>query len=114
MAVTAHATGTHTPSALNTTEDIAAAITAAGVYVLQVDVNALADGETLLLRSEIRILSGGTTRLASETPVKDAQAEPIKFTIPWPTDGVTGGLLFRARQEGGTIRSFPWKILKIG
>jgi hypothetical protein len=102
------ASGTQT--ATLTTEHELAAITESNVYVLEVDTANLVNGERVLLRIYVKTLSGGTERLDQEATYVNAQTITIKRSLPVPAN-----ISFRAtlRQDGGTGRDFPWKVLAL-
>jgi len=115
MAVTAQATGTQTATV--GTEHQLADVNVAGVFVFEVDVNAMANGDVLELRIYIMTLTSGTSRVAYFMPfygAQDASADGlIKVSLPVSnelTDSTS--LRFSLKQTFGTGRSLPWKVLK--
>lgn len=108
MAVTQSNSGTQ--AATIGTEHTLATITTAGVYVLRVDVNALANGDRLVLRGKVRALSGGTTRQAFSAVFEHVQADKILDSIPVP---VVHELVWTLQQTAGTGRSFDWSVLSL-
>jgi hypothetical protein len=108
MAVTSVGTGTQT--ATLDTEHTLDTETAAGVYVLVVDMNALAAGDVVILRIKTKYASGGTSRLAYSATYANAQSEPNKYSIPVPVDAE---IICTLEQTDGTGRDFPWNLLKL-
>lgn len=114
MAVTAFATGTETPGAINTPETLTD-VNEAGTYTLHVDKVNMAAGDILELRIYQMVLTGGTRRVAyygvwvGPQPTDDmiAVSVPISNEL---TD--SGALRFELNQKAGTARAFPWKVLK--
>lgn len=110
MALTLTASGTH--SNTTSTETDLATVTAAGVYVLVVDGAALVNGETLTLRIYSKCLSGGTERLTYSAAYLHAQGEPIKLSVPVPSDISLRATIQETRSDT-TTRSYPWKVLAL-
>lgn len=91
-----------------TTEHTLATITAAGKYVLSVDVANLADAsETCTLRIYGKARSGDTERLLESATVNGAS---IKKLIESPEVYSPHHLKATLEQNGGTGRAFPWAI----
>lgn len=109
MAVTVASDGTQT--ATPGSEHTLYGPTTAGVYVLVVDANALAGVEVLELRAKEKVLSGGTERTVTIQSFPSGLTEPITRSIPytWPYGGT-----FTLTQVGGSSRSFPWSVHKVG
>ena len=97
-----------TQAATVTTEHTLATVTTAGNYLLLVDTNALALGDELILRVKLKVLSGGTTRLAFQATYKNVVGEPIIQSIPV---SVVEEAIFTLEQATGTSRSFPWAVV---
>lgn len=102
------ASGTQT--ATLTTEHTLATLTGTQNYVLVVDTANLANNETLELKIYSKVLSAGSERLVYQRRFKHAQAEPIKVSIPVPSDVSWKATL---TQTGGTGRSYDWKVLSV-
>ncbi len=99
-----------TQSATIGTEHTLATLTGAKVYVLVVDTVNLANGDELLLRVKTMLLSAGTSREAYSAGYAHTQGQPIKLSIPVPSDQEYIATL---EQTAGTGRSFDWKVLSI-
>lgn len=84
--------------------------TTAGVYVLVVDMTNLAAGDIVILRIKVKAVHDGTSKLAYMATYANAQAEPIKFSIPVPVDTE---IIATLEQTDGTGRAFPWNLLKM-
>ena len=108
MAITSAGSGTQT--AILTTEHTLVTLTSAGVYVINVDAAALANGETLTLRAKVKTLSGGTSRLAYVAVFQQALGQPSLFSIPIPA---LIEVVFTLRQDGGVGRSYPWNVIQL-
>jgi hypothetical protein len=106
--VTSAASGTQT--ATLDTEHTLTTKTDAGVYALVVDTANLAAGETLELRIKTKAKSGSTSRLAYRATYQNAQADPIKYSIPVPIDTE---IIATLKQIGGTGRDYDWNVLKM-
>jgi len=111
MAVTAFSSGTQT--ATIGTEHFLANVDQAGVFILEVDVNALAAGDIVELRVYRMVLAGGTARLESVYTFMGVQEILVKRAIPISNDhNDAQALRFSLKQTFGTGRAFPWKVLK--
>jgi hypothetical protein len=104
------ASGTVTPTTLGVEQNLNASLTTNATYVLEVDTNNLALGETVELHIYVMVLSGGTERLAYRVAYTHVQGEPIKISPPVPSP-----YSYRATitQTGGTLRAFAWNILTL-
>ncbi len=109
MAVTVASDGTQ--SATPGTEHTLYAPSTAGMYILIVDVNALSGAEVVELRAKEKALTAGTERVVSLMVFPSGLVEPITRSIPfsWPYGGT-----FTLTQVGGSSRSFPWSVHKVG
>jgi hypothetical protein len=77
------------------------------LYLFEVDTNAMALGDELLLTIQAAVLTGGTRRVVQQGAYKHIQASPIKLSIPIPCDV---SIEFDLLQSAGTARAFPWKV----
>lgn len=91
------------------TEHTLATVTTAGTYVLVVDANPLASGDTLELRIYDKVLGTSTSRVAYKGTFQDAQDadDKVKLSIPVPATHEYKATL---KQTAGTGRSFDWEI----
>lgn len=107
MAVNAPSSGTKTADA---TEQTLATVSVAGLYQLNVDASALANGDTLILRAKIKTLSAGTSRLLAESVFVNALSLP---SIQFPTTpiAVTQEVVFTL--NGPNTKDFPWAAIRI-
>lgn len=96
-------------SALSTEQDIVT-ITSAGNFELNMDVNALVNGETLIIRAYGKVRASGTERLRHEWWIKHAQYK--KFFSSLPLSNVDH-LRLTAEQRGGTARTFPTSVYQL-
>lgn len=108
MAVTEAASGSQT--ATISTEHTLATITTAGVYMLRVDVNALANGDRLVLRAKAKARTGDTTRQVFSAVFEHSQADKVVDSIPVP---IVHELVWTLQQTAGTGRAFPWSVLAL-
>ena len=83
--------------------------TTVGVYQLFIDSNALAAGDVLVVRSKIKIVSGGTARLLEQKVIGGVTGEKA-----WCTDPVMVAheIQYELEQTDGTGRSIPWSVLR--
>ena len=102
-------TGTQTAT-VSTRHQLGTTITTAGTYQLQVDCNAMANGDALTLEVETKNISGGTSRVKERIYFADAQAAPQVETLPHmqPVE-----ISFYLTQTAGTGRAFPWAIVSV-
>ena len=84
--------------------------TSAGIYVLQVLLNNMADGDTATLAIQVRTTAGGTWYQAYAATFIGAQPDPMKYSIPVPVDVAIQCTL---KQSTCTGRQFPWKLLSM-
>jgi hypothetical protein len=110
MANSSHASGSQ--AATLDTDHTLATIAAAGTYVLKVDAGALQNGEALILAVWGTARTGDTLRLMYEAAYLHEQGDALKVSLPIPTAGED--VAFVLRQEGGTGRTFPWNIIRLG
>jgi hypothetical protein len=108
MPLTEKASGTQT--AVVGTEHTLLDTNDLGVYVLEVDANAMALGDVVELRIYSKVTNGGTTRLAYEATYAHVQGEPNKYSVPVPAMRNFKATL---KQTAGVARSFPWTVLAL-
>lgn len=102
--------GTGTQTAVISTEHTLDTETAAGVYILVVDMANLANGDIVTLKIKTKYASGGTSRLAFSSTYSHAQTELNKYSPPIPVDTE---IICTLTQSAGTGRNFYWNLLKI-
>ncbi len=108
MAVTEATSGSQT--ATISTEHTLATITTPGVYMLRVDVNAMALGDRLVLRAKVKARSADTTRQLFSAVFEHVQADKITDSIPVP---IVHEVVFTLQQTAGTGRAFPWSVVSL-
>lgn len=108
MALTSVGSGTQT--AVIDTEHTLDTETTAGVYVLVVDMNNLADGDVVILRIKTKNQSGSTSRLAYIKTFSHVQIEINKYSPAIPVDTE---IVCTLEQTDGTGRNFDWNLLKM-
>jgi hypothetical protein len=113
MAVTVDASGTQT--ATIGTEHTLDTVTAAGVYVANIDTAALATGDVVEFRVKKPVLSGGTARTEFYAMFSGAQPteDTLKTSVPIVVDATAGGCIVTLKQILGTGRSFAWSVQKL-
>jgi hypothetical protein len=104
MAVTSVATGSLTSSA---SEQDLSTQSAANVWVLAVDCNAMANGDEIILRIYGKARTSDTERLIYQSRFFNIQSDPLKLSPPVPTPHH-----FRATLQriAGTDRAYPWEL----
>jgi hypothetical protein len=97
-----------TQSASISTEHTLATVTAQGNYLLVVDTANLALGDELVLRIKMKVLIGGTLRLAFQATYKNVVGEPFIQSIP---SSVVFEAVYTLEQTAGTGRDFDWAVV---
>lgn len=95
-----------TISSLGVEQDVVT-ITDDFVGTFNIDVNPLANGETLQIRIYGKVRSGGTERLLDEYILRHAQHR--KFVKSIPIDSVDHCRI-TLEQTGGSVRTFPCSV----
>lgn len=108
MAVTQTNNGSQTTTV--STEHTLATVTAAGVYVLRVDLSPMLNGDRVVLRVKTKTLAGSTSRLEFSGVYEHVQADPNVVSIPVP---VAHEVVFTLQQTAGTSRTFDWSVLSL-
>lgn len=109
MTVASNQSGSQT-AVIGTEHTLGTSITAAGVYVLVVDTNAMVNGDVLELRIKTKAKTASTERLAYFSTYVHAQTELNKYSVPVPVDTQ---VTFTLKQTAGTGRAFDWNILSL-
>ena len=106
MAVSENTGGNQT--ATLTTEHTLATITSAGTYQLGVDLDNLANDETLELRIYVKLRSASSSKMVFYAVYKHDQGTNVIVLSP----PVPAPFEFKAtlEQNGGTGRSYDWSI----
>lgn len=83
--------------------------TTPGVYQLFLDSNALAAGDILVVRSKIKVTSGGTARTLEQKVLGGITSDKA-----WCTDPVMVAheVIYELEQTDGTGRSIPWSVVR--
>jgi len=113
MAVTLHASGTHTAGA--STEVTLATAAVAGTFTYHVDLINFAAGDVVILRVYQMILTSGTQRVLYVQRYSGVQSpdDMIKVSLPVSNDLVeANALTFTIHRTFGAARNIPWKVLK--
>lgn len=108
MGLVAVASGTQA-AVISTEHDLVVNNTTTGIFVLVVDANAMESGDGLTLKIKTMAIAGGSTRLAYTLTYADAQTEPVKYSVPVPSNNSISVTL---TQTTGTGRSYPWSLLR--
>ena len=109
MGLVAAASGTQT-AAVGTEHQLSTQ-TGAGIYVLVVDTNNMAAGDSITLKIKTRAIGGGELRVAEGTvkTFTGIQSEQNKYSIPVPSNNEIAVFL---TQTAGTARAYPWSLLR--
>lgn len=103
--LTVHSAGTQL--AVISTEHTLASVTSAGVFVLQVEVSNMANGDYAEVVVKVRQTSGGAYKQQSYSLYAHAQADVIQQSVPIVAPF---GIEFTLKQTAGTGRDFPWLV----
>ena len=106
---TSIASGTKTADG---TEQDLATDTGNHCYVLKVDTANMVNGEAVELRIYAKCLTGGTERLAYLAAYVNAQAEPMKYSIPVPED-ISIRCTLKQTAYVAAYKDFPWKLMSL-
>ncbi|MGH3987825.1 MAG: hypothetical protein ACRDTZ_10955 [Pseudonocardiaceae bacterium] len=112
MAVTEKTSGSQT--ATISTEHTLATVTDPGIYVLRVDINALAVGDIVELRVYAKCRNATDSERLKDGPAIYGPIVPdskLPDSIPVLA---TGHYKATLKQTAGTGRAFPWVILSTG
>ena len=101
--------GTGTQTATIDTEHTLDTETGGGTYFLQVDCNAMALGDELVLRVKTKTLTGSTSRLLHEVAYAHVQGEPNKIIGPIVAPHE---IIFTLEQEAGTGRAYDFEVFR--
>lgn len=85
--------------------------TVSGVYVLSIDTKNLSDGDELVITISTIVGSTETAQLAYSGVYANAQALPIKYSIPVPSLYSFSATL---ATPLGVSTNFAWSLLSIG
>ena len=106
---TLEASGTTTPTTLGVEEDLAT-LTGSKMYQAFVDCAALVADEIVTVRVKIKCLTGGVSRVVQTVTfnAQDASVNPLMPLAPFLSDIE---YVVAIKQNNGTLRPFPWKVL---
>lgn len=103
---------TNTQACTLDTEHALATISTAGVFVLDLDVNALAAADVLLVRAKKKVRTGGTTRLLDQWTIGGATPPVEKVFTTYPINSLWE-LVFTIEWTDGTAGSIPWEVTQV-
>lgn len=110
MAMTLYASNTTTPTVGSNSQ--LAATTSIGVYVIEVDVSALANGETVQIVTNSAAKVGGTVNAADTVTFTGGASAPTAhlFSAVIP---IGSSANWQLKQVNGTARAFDWAIYQM-
>jgi hypothetical protein len=108
MAIASKTSGSQT--AVIDTEHTLTTQTDAGTYILVVDLNVLANGDTVVLKIKTKAKTGSTSHLAYSATYANVQSNLNVYSIPVPIDTE---IVCTLEQTDGTGRTFDWNLLFI-
>lgn len=112
MAVTENVAGSQT--AVISTEHSLATVTAAGIYVLRVDLANLVAGDIVELRIKTKTRNATDTERLIHGPAIYGPLPPDAKLADSVPVMATGDFTATLKQTAGTGRAFPWVILSSG
>jgi hypothetical protein len=101
------ASGTQTTDG---SENSLASGTASGTYVLTLEANNMADGDTIEIRGYHKPGASSTKRQQFYLSLANAQSDPGFISPPIPTEGYVE---FSIKRTAGTDRSYKWSVLNL-
>lgn len=101
--------GSGTQTAVIDTEHTLDTETVMGVYILVVDTNNLANGDSVTFRIKVKCRDTSTSAQMFSATFSNEQADPIKYSIPVPVDTE---IIATLEQTDGTGRDFDWNLLR--
>lgn len=106
---TLNTSGTLTPDG---TEQTLATVTSVGTFQLFIDLNGMANGDRVRIRTYYKVLTGGTERLleGGENVYEHAQGHPIKRLLAEQSDI---SIKWTFQRDSGSFSSVPWKVLAV-
>jgi hypothetical protein len=81
-----------------------------GAYQVFLDLNAMASGDTFVVRLYEKVYSAGTRRVAQSWTLTGAQSDPIWVS---PCVLLMHGWDFSIQKTAGTDRSIAWSVRKV-
>lgn len=82
----------------------------AGTYIVVVDTSNMANGDATLLKAKRKTISSdAAASIVYEASYQNAQADPVKISIPIPLP-VNGAVAFTLTQTAGINRSYNYSI----
>lgn len=112
MAVTENTSGSQT--SIVGTEHTLATVSTAGIYVLRVDINALAVNDILELRVYTKARNGTDTERLIHGPAIYGPIPPDQKLVDSVPIMATGDFKATLKQTAGSARAYPWVILSTG
>lgn len=113
---TGNGVGGATGTILKVAETFVSDVNVTGVFVFEVDLNAMAAGDIVELRVYIMVLTSGTARVFAVQVFNGEQPtdDKIKVSIP-VANQLTDSTALRVsiKQTHGVARAMPWKVLKV-
>lgn len=95
---------------IGTEHTLGSSVTSPGTYLVYVDASTMVAGDVLELRVKMKVLSGGSEKLAVLGQYTGAQIEAIKFPVPIRSEY---SVSFTLKQVAGTGRSYDWNIVSL-
>lgn len=110
MTYTVDQSGTTAALAIGTETQLGTNSATNATYILKINAANLALGDVLELRIYSEDIVGGTLTQAWKGTFSNTQINPLKFSVPVPSDIA---LKCTLKQVAGTGRTFKWSILRM-
>lgn len=94
----------------DTTTGVPTSQTADGIWMVMLDLNALAAGDEFKLQIYEKVQSAGTQRLVAAYAFANVQSEPHFVTIGYP---LGHGWDITLKKIAGTDRAIAWRITRV-
>lgn len=93
------------------TDTTIATLSTAGVFIINIDVNPIVNGETLILIVQKKVLTGSTSRIVDRMVIcNHISLCPVVEDKPRES---LYELIYKLRQEGGTGRTIDWAVYQV-
>jgi len=104
-----------TLSADGTEQNIGAAISTAGTFLLYVNLDNLANGDIIELRAKVKLTSGGDYITLFSRSYANNHGDPDDSEVLQVSVPITHihGMKFTLHQVAGSNRDFPYQIIQI-
>ena len=102
--------GTHTTA--GTTEETIYTASTNRVTQLTINVDAMASGDTFVIREKQKVLTGDSATLVKATTLTGADGSLPGSAVVFQTNPLSGpyGVTYTIDRDAGSDRAFPWRV----